>query len=33
MTPIFYDDDIKDMFYLKLQQEKIEMEIKLKGKK
>ena len=33
ITPIFYDDDIKDMFYLKLQQAKIEMEIKLKGKK
>ncbi len=33
ITPIFYDDDIKDMFYLKLQQARIEMEIKLKGKK
>ena len=31
--PIFYDDDLKKMFYLKLDKAKIEMEIKLAGKK
>ncbi len=33
ITPIFYDDDIKETFYLELEKAKIEMQLKLKGKK
>ena len=32
ISPIFYDEDIQDTFYLKLKQAKIEMELKLRGK-
>ncbi|MAC13342.1 MAG: hypothetical protein ACJAUN_001246 [Alcanivorax sp.] len=33
IMPIFYDDDIKERFYLELEKAKIEMQLKLKGKK
>jgi len=33
ITPIFYDDDIKETFYLELKKAKIEMQLRLKGKK
>ena len=33
ITPIFYDDNIKEMFYLELEKAKIEMQLKLKSKK
>ena len=33
INPIFYDDDIQDTFKLKLEHARIEMELKLKGKK
>jgi hypothetical protein len=33
IKPIFYDDDTRDTFKLKLEQARIEMQLKLKGKK
>ena len=33
ITPIFYNDDIKNTFYLKLEKARIEMELRLNGKK
>lgn len=32
VTPIFYDDDIKETFYLELEKAKIDMQLKLKSK-
>ncbi|MBK1875600.1 GIY-YIG nuclease family protein [Pelagicoccus mobilis] len=33
IIPIFYDEDIQETFHLKLEQARIEMELRLKGKK